>query len=112
MGMRIPSRLLSVNRQSSLETCPDSLFSFHPSALSLPISLHGFWKTLVEGSGIRAAGIKIPDNFSHLVWYLENKQILFRLKKKKKDSYVKFAQNFPSELGLITEEQIRLSVEK
>lgn len=70
-------------------------------------------KPWFEGSGIRAVGIKIPDSFSHLVWYLENKQILFGLKKKKKKkSYVKFAQNFSSEFGLITEEQIRFSVEK
>lgn len=90
------------------------------SSLSTPacspcqfLFIHGFWKTLVEGFvGLKAAGIKIPDSFSYLVWYLENKQILFRLKKKKKDSYVKFAQDFVSDFGLIIEEQIGFSVGK
>lgn len=64
------------------------------------IFIRGLWKTQVEGYvGLRAAGITMLGIFFRSVLHLENKQILFGLKKK--DSYLKFAQNSASIFGLI-----------
>lgn len=84
----------------TLETGAVSCLSTSAHCLWQFLFIHGLWKTLVEGFiGLKAAGIAMPDIFFCSVLHLENKQILFALKKK--DSYVKFVQNSASIFGLI-----------